>query len=266
MSIDFHKYQGAGNDFILIDDRQHHLQERLSRAIIARFCDRHFGIGADGLMLLRTHPELDFEMVYYNSDGAPSTMCGNGGRCIVRFAESLGIKREEYHFLAVDGVHRARLLPGGVSLEMQDVDLVREVDTGTFVLDTGSPHYVTFVENCRAVDVARDGRTIRQSSPYRSGGINVNFVEQSTPGHISIATYERGVENETLACGTGVTAAAIAASVRTGLRAGADFSWAVSAKGGELKVKGHYDGTRFSQLWLEGPATYVFAGKIALPS
>jgi diaminopimelate epimerase len=215
-------------------------------------------------MLLRTHPDYDFEMVYYNSDGAPSTMCGNGGRCIVRFAHALGIDREEYHFLAVDGPHRARLLPEGVSLEMQDVELVKVLEEGAYELNTGSPHYVTFVEDSSTVDVFRRGQAIRQSAPYAAEGINVNFVDCSAAGSLSIATYERGVEGETLACGTGVTAAAIAASLEKGIAPNSPFYWEVKAKGGQLGVRGHFDGQGFRELWLEGPATFVFSGGIAL--
>lgn len=262
-TVRFHKYEGAGNDFVLIDDRENVLREQLNQAVIARWCDRHFGIGADGLMLLRSHPDFDFEMVYYNSDGAPSTMCGNGGRCIVRFARQLGIHREEYHFLAVDGPHRARLLPEGVSLEMQNVTTVEELSSGAFQLDTGSPHYVSFVDSCGAVNVPERGRAIRQSATYAAEGINVNFVEQSGADELSIGTYERGVEDETLACGTGVTAAAIAASIRTGIAPNTSFHWTVRAKGGQLAVRGHYDGRQFTDVWLEGPATYVFSGEIA---
>ncbi|MGK0334858.1 MAG: diaminopimelate epimerase, partial [Paraglaciecola sp.] len=153
--IPFHKYHGAGNDFILLDDRAGNLHEQFDQANIAHWCHRRFGIGADGLMLLRSHPDFDFEMIYYNSDGAPSSMCGNGGRCIVRFAHDLNIERKEYRFLAVDGPHRAKLLNNGwVSLEMLDVEDISEPEPGkVFVLDTGSPHYITFVEDSDAVNV-----------------------------------------------------------------------------------------------------------------
>lgn len=257
----FHKYHGAGNDFILLDDRGGDLHEQFDQATIAHWCHRRFGIGADGLMLLRTHPDYDFEMIYYNSDGAPSSMCGNGGRCIVRFAHDLGILREEYNFLAVDGPHRARLLENGwVSLEMLDVEDVSEPEAGkVFVLDTGSPHYINFVDDSNTVDVVAEGRAIRNSDPYVENGINVNFV--STDGkQLSIATYERGVEDETLACGTGVTAAAIAAVRRSGIADGA-FHVPVKAKGGELAVRGVLRDGRYISLWLEGPAVRVFAGK-----
>jgi diaminopimelate epimerase len=257
----FHKYHGAGNDFLLFDDREGHLLPQLDQPTIAAYCTRRFGVGADGLMLLRKHPDYDFEMVYYNSDGAPSSMCGNGGRCIVRFAADLGILRDEYHFLAVDGPHRAKLLPdGNVSLEMNDVSSVHCPNPEAFVLDTGSPHYISFVDDATAVDVVLDGRAIRQSPTYAAEGINVNFVSGDL-SDLRIATYERGVEDETLACGTGVTAAAIAAVKKMNPAPG-DFLVPVKAKGGQLSVKGHYDGERFTGLWLEGPAVVVFKGVI----
>lgn len=257
----FHKYHGAGNDFILLDDRDGGLLNQFDQPTIASYCARHFGIGADGLMLLRNHPEYDFEMVYYNSDGAPSSMCGNGGRCIVRFAHDLGIHREEYKFLAVDGPHRAKILDNGnISLEMMDVSTISSPRAEAFVLDTGSPHYIAFVADADLVDIVPRGRAIRQSPPYAAAGINVNFVSGDTKG-LSIATYERGVEDETLACGTGVTAAAIAAVHRINTPTG-DFRIPVRAKGGMLAVSGHHQNGQYTNLWLEGPAVRVFGGEI----
>ena len=262
--ITFHKYHGAGNDFILLDDRDNEVHELFDQAAIARWCDRHFGIGADGMMFLRSHPDYDFEMIYYNADGAPSSMCGNGGRCIVRFAHDRGLELEEYCFLAVDGPHRAHLLANGdVALEMLDV---REVSgqqaDDVFVLDTGSPHYISFVAEAAGVDVVPEGRAVRYSPAYQAEGINVNFVDGGTAG-LNIATYERGVEDETLACGTGVTAAAIAAVRRAGNASG-EFRVPVRAKGGQLAVRGRVDGERYTDLWLEGPAEFVFAGRMKL--
>jgi len=256
----FHKYHGAGNDFVLLDNRAGDLGDHFDQETIAQWCHRHFGVGADGLMLLNSHPEYDFEMIYYNSDGAPSSMCGNGGRCIVRFARDLGIFKEECRFLAVDGPHRAKLLDNGwVSLEMQDVTDVNSPEEDVFVLDTGSPHYVTFREDISNIDVFQEGRSLRNSSPYAEEGINVNFVSETEDG-LRIATYERGVEDETLACGTGVTAAAIAAYKRAGAEDG-DFHIPVEAKGGDLAVRGQLSGKHFTEVWLEGPAVRVFSGK-----
>lgn len=261
LPLPFHKYHGAGNDFILLDDRAGNLHQRFDQATIAHWCHRRFGIGADGLMLLQSHPDYDFEMVYYNSDGAPSSMCGNGGRCIVRFAHDLGIVKDEYSFLAVDGPHRAKLLDNGwVSLEMLDVTDVATPENDVFVLDTGSPHYITFRNDISAIDVYREGRAIRYAPPYAEQGININFVSEGEDG-LKIATYERGVEDETLACGTGVTAAAIAAIKRTGAEDGY-FNVPVKAKGGDLAVRGRLLSGRFTELWLEGPAVRVFEGEL----
>lgn len=259
----FFKYHGAGNDFILFDDRDHQLLETLTQEKIATLCARRTGIGADGLMLLRSHPDYDFEMVYFNADGAPSSMCGNGGRCLVRFAYDRGIQKEAFHFLAVDGPHRARRAADGiVALEMHDVARIHSPKPEAFVLDTGSPHYVAFVADAGAVEVVKQGRAIRTAPPYAAQGINVNFVSGDLNG-LQIATYERGVEDETLACGTGVTAAAVAAVLRVRPPAG-PFRVPVAAKGGQLRVEGHFDGeTTFSQLWLVGPTAFVFQGTIA---
>ncbi|NJC24748.1 diaminopimelate epimerase [Neolewinella antarctica] len=259
---EFYKYEGAGNDFIIIDDRANTLHEAFDQRRIAHFCDRHFGIGGDGMMFLRSHPEYDFEMIYYNADGAPSSMCGNGGRCIVRFAANLGIERECYNFLAVDGPHRAKLLKNGwVSLGMTDVKDWSINDEGAFVMDTGSPHYVQFGRDPATVDVVQQGRAIRNSPAYAVEGINVNFVLRES-NILRISTYERGVEDETLACGTGVTAAAISAAELDGVGPDESFRYAVVAKGGELAVRGKKTERGYADLWLEGPATYVFKGEI----
>ena len=263
--IDFVKYHGAGNDFILIDDRRNALQDRFGQDSIAALCHRRFGIGADGLMFLRSHPDYDFEMVYYNSDGAPSSMCGNGGRCIVRFAADLGLIQDRCEFLAVDGPHEASLLEGDwVSLKMNDVDHISSPRYGDYLLDTGSPHYIRSVVEPFSVDVVSKGRALRNSAPYREAGINVNFVRVEG-SDLQIATYERGVEDETLACGTGITAAAIAAAEQQGLEAGTEFSYAVQAKGGRLRVRARAAEGRYTEIYLEGPAVRVFTGAFDYP-
>lgn len=257
MPFPFHKYQGAGNDFIMVDAMRGPVLKDRSPECIARWCDRRFGIGADGLIILEPHPDLDFTMVYFNSDGRPSSMCGNGGRCIAAFAQAQGYIAGACTFMAADGAHRALLpRPRWVELEMQ---AVRQVERGEdyFLLDTGSPHYVTYVEEPGAVDVPTRGRNIRYSERFRAEGVNVNFVCPRGEG-LAIGTYERGVEDETLACGTGVTAAAITAVLRKG--ATGDFEIPVYAKGGDLSVRLHYDGVEFTNIWLSGPAEKVFSG------
>jgi len=256
----FHKYQGAGNDFVLIDDRAG-LFDTNDRALIERLCDRRFGIGADGLMLLREKSGFDFEMVYFNSDGRPSSMCGNGGRCISRFAADLGLSdKRVLHFLAVDGPHEAELKDRIVKLKMNDV---RAIEKGPdyYLLDTGSPHFVRYVVNLEAFDVYSEGRTVRYSERFAQAGVNVNFVELR-PGGIAIRTYERGVENETLACGTGVTAAALTAALKGA--ATSETHCAVAARGGDLNVYFRREGEAFSEVWLEGGAEFVFRGEIEI--
>lgn len=262
MNIRFFKYQGAGNDFILADNRDNSINHR-EPAFIQQLCHRRFGIGADGAMFLQNKEGYDFEMVYYNADGKPSSMCGNGGRCIVAFAKYLEIIHTETNFLAVDGPHYATISEDGdwVSLQMIDVDTITE-DAEAFVLDTGSPHYVSWVEGLDQIDVFRKGQAIRYSDNYTEKGINVNFVED-LGDHYFVRTYERGVEDETYACGTGVTAVALAMAKKKDLSG--QINTAISVKGGQLNVRFDYDGTRFSNIYLEGPATYVFRGEIEYP-
>lgn len=259
MNIRFFKYQGAGNDFIIADNRDRGIKHD-NPAFIQQLCDRRFGIGADGAMFLQEKEGYDFEMIYYNSDGQPSSMCGNGGRCIVAFAQYLGVINTETNFLAVDGPHYATISADGdwVSLQMIDVDSITE-DVDAFVLNTGSPHYVSCVSGLNQLDVYKEGRAIRNSEPYAEKGINVNFVEDFGDRYF-VRTYERGVEDETFACGTGVTAVALAMAKKKDLAG--QLNTPVSVKGGQLNVRFNYDGTRFSNIFLEGPATYVFSGEI----
>ncbi|WP_116127977.1 diaminopimelate epimerase [Lewinella sp. IMCC34183] len=264
MQLSFYKYHGAGNDFILLDDRDGTLLPALPPPAIARLCDRHFGIGADGLMLLRSAPPpYDFRMEYFNADGSGSTLCGNGGRCIVRFAADRGIERTVYRFLASDGPHEATLTPAGeVALGMNDVHGV-EARGEDLVVQTGSPHYLRFVDDLDAVDVVSEGRGIRRSPEFAGAGINVNFVRETGDG-LQIATYERGVEDETLACGTGVTAAAIGTLLRRGAERNGPFLVNVQARGGQLAVSGERHGDHFGDLRLIGPVAFVFSGTITL--
>ena len=259
MKIPFYKYQGTGNDFVMIDNRATSYLTRLDTQQINWLCDRRFGIGADGLILLQEKEGYDFEMVYFNADGRESSMCGNGGRCIVAFARFLGVINQQCTFLAVDGPHEALIGEDNwVELKMKEV---KEVEKGGnyFCLDTGSPHYVTFVENLKDLNVVKEAHKIRYSDRFKQEGINVNFVKTSDNG-FSLATYERGVEDETLSCGTGVTAAAIAYYLQNADNPIREVS--VQAKGGQLKVRFQANTDGFSDIWLCGPAQQVFAGMI----
>ena len=259
MIIDFFKYQGTGNDFILIDHRKP-ITPSLSQQQIAFLCHRRFGIGADGLMLLQEKEGYDFEMIYYNADGAPGSMCGNGGRCIVRFAHDLGLVQDKTYFLASDGPHHANIQPGNIiELKMKDVrGINREGDVT--IMDTGSPHYIKIVSDLPAFDVEKEGKAIRYSKSYAEKGINVNFIETLEEA-LSIRTYERGVEAETYSCGTGATAAALSVAENN---LGSQTKKLHTA-GGELLVKFNRTGKDiFEDIWLCGPAKKVFTGKIAL--
>lgn len=260
MIVDFFKYQGTGNDFIILDNREN-FYAGITNEEVKFMCNRHKGIGADGLMLLNQKENFDFEMVYFNADGNPGSMCGNGGRCLVKFASEMGIKKKEYSFTAIDGPHLAEIdLDKEVSLKMNDVNKV-DFDLNHYVLDTGSPHYVQNVNDLREFNVFAEGQKIRQSKEFAKEGINVNFVEKLDKNHIYVRTYERGVEDETLSCGTGITAAAlISAHNDNGFN-----RVEVKTRGGELSVEfDKISETEFTNIWLTGPATFVFRGKIEL--
>ena len=266
--MQFHKYQGTGNDFIILDDRARHFDET-DQARIAALCHRRFGIGADGLMLLREKAGYDFEMVYFNADGAPSSMCGNGGRCLVAFAKYLNVIQDKAYFLAVDGPHEALVAPDGtVRLKMIDVAAPQPAEVGEedVFLHTGSPHHVHFLDPHEALPLAEfnvfaAGHDIRYDQAYDPTGTNVNFVQvPADPTHPwFVRTYERGVEDETYSCGTGVTAVALAASQR-----GAASPVHLSTPGGQLEVsfETRPDGS-FTNVWLSGPAVRVFEGNSA---
>jgi diaminopimelate epimerase len=262
----FWKYQGAGNDFILLDQRQQVDITRTDTHRVAWLCDRRFGIGGDGLIVLQNRAGYDFEMIYFNADGRESSMCGNGGRCIAAFAHDLGLVADYCRFLAVDGPHEARLSrpeEAGeywVELQMADVPGMEQQDPDTYVLDTGSPHYVHFVDAVDGLDMVKEGRSVRYSDRFREQGINVNLVEPTTTG-LRIRTYERGVEDETLACGTGVTAAALAFARRSHTAFG-QSEMVVEARGGRLAVRFQVDEHGFREVWLCGPAVPVFTGNI----
>lgn len=260
MRISFHKYQGTGNDFIILDNRDGRYGG-ITRKQIGFLCDRKFGIGADGLMLLQNKAGYDFEMIYYNADGQLSSMCGNGGRCMVFFARDLGIHNFSYSFLAADGPHEAEIDNNNmVRLRMQDVTEVSE-HGGYHLLNTGSPHFVKFADNVEMIDVLETGREIRYSKAFEKDGINVNFVETLGDDRIFVRTYERGVEDETLSCGTGVTAAALlSAHNEKGFN-----RVEVKTPGGELSVEfNKINDSHFENIWLCGPAQPVFTGEIAI--
>ncbi|MES2417900.1 MAG: diaminopimelate epimerase [Bacteroidota bacterium] len=257
MNIQFHKYQGAGNDFIVIDHRVSPLKN-IDNNLIKQLCDRRFGIGADGLMFLLQHENYDFEMVYYNADGNLGSMCGNGGRCIVAFAKYLGIIENETNFLAVDGPHYAKITAEGnwVNLQMIDVNSIAK-DGNAFVLNTGSPHYVEEVTDLEEMDVFTAGKNIRNNETYKKDGINVNFIAHKGD-HLFVRTFERGVEDETYACGTGVTAVALAMAKH--LHQSGHIETPIKALGGRLQVNFDYDGEKFTNVFLCGPAEKVFEG------
>ncbi len=258
MKVAFYKYQGTGNDFIIVDN-YHNEPVQLSTDQIRKLCDRHFGIGADGLMFLNKKEGYDFEMLYYNADGNESSMCGNGGRCLVKFAHQTGIHKSAYHFIAIDGEHEAEIDTNGVvCLKMQDVNKV-EYHANHAILNTGSPHFVKFAPDVENIDVVESGRGIRYSDEFEKEGINVNFVESTDEDKIYVRTYERGVEDETLSCGTGVTAAAlVSAHNENGFN-----TVNVKTPGGNLSVEfNKMDDEHFSDIWLCGPAVFVFTGEI----
>jgi diaminopimelate epimerase len=250
----FYKYQGTGNDFIIFDDREKTFV--VNQDYIEMLCDRRFGIGADGLILLQNHEDFDFKMVYFNSDGRESSMCGNGGRCIVAFANLLKIIEGNTVFTAIDGMHEATITEDEVSLKMSDVISVTEIED-SFYLDTGSPHYVSFVDELDEFPLIKEAQSIRYNDRFQYIGTNVNYVSAKSAG-IRIRTYERGVEDETLSCGTGATACAIASYLRFGDKT----NWDIDVEGGELNVKFDTFGKGFNNIWLSGPAELVFEGNI----
>jgi diaminopimelate epimerase len=256
--IRFEKYQGTGNDFVMLDNRDGSFDE-LSISAVKRLCNRRFGIGADGLIWIKNHPEFDFEMRYFNADGSRS-FCGNGARCAVMFAHSLGLAEAITTFIAIDGPHEAVVKDTIIHLKMNDVSKV-EKENEAYVIHTGSPHYIKFVENLEQVDIVNFGKSIRYADKYFEEGINVNAASANKDG-ISLLTYERGVEDETLSCGTGATAAVLA-WVHLNAKQGV-FRVPVQVKGGELSVSGSFEDNSFHSIYLSGPAEKVFDGTISL--
>ncbi len=256
MIIDFEKYQGAGNYFVIVDDRNESfaVKETLE---IQKLCDRNFGIGADGLILLRNSERSDFQMLYFNADGHPGSLCGNGSRCAYAFAYKHGLVGRVGTFEASDGLHKAFISDDGlVSMEMSDVLQIEKQDAALF-LNTGSPHHLECVEKLSEINVKEQGAFIRYGAPYFEAGTNVNFVEKVDADHFNIRTYERGVEDETLACGTGAVAAAIGVHY---LGLTPSCSLKINALGGQLQVSFTSEALRYKNIQLKGPAVFVFSG------
>jgi len=260
MTFSFSKYHGAGNDFIIIDNRDGRFSP--DQEIIHFLCQRQLGIGGDGLMLIANHESFDFSMKYFNADGREGSMCGNGGRCISAYYYNNMAPKKELSFYAVDGVHHSEILKSeknlsNIRLQLSDVETVQKIDKG-YLLNTGSPHFVTFVEKADAIDVKATGKELRYSPLFAPSGVNVNFVE-ILQDKLYVRTYERGVEDETLSCGTGVTASAMAASF---IQDRSNFD--IFTRGGNLKVSFQKNENSFSNVWLTGPAAFVFSGQIEL--
>lgn len=261
MKIKFHKYQGAGNDFILIDNRKGEIN--LNSEQIKHLCNRHFGIGSDGLILLEESDKEDFAMRFFNPDGSSGMMCGNGGRCIVSFAKLLGLFETKCSFEAPDGVHHGEIEGDMVRLQMSDTAMPTFFEDGMH-LDTGTSHFVVFTDNLEGVDICSEGRKLRFDQRFdKFGGCNVNFVKPEGKNQIAIRTYERGVEDETLACGTGITASALATSIKQKFENGF-HTIKVSAKGGELSVEFNKNKDKFSNIVLCGKGEKIFCGETAL--
>jgi diaminopimelate epimerase len=260
MQIEFYKYQGTGNDFVMIDNRSNFFPKGDVK-LIERLCDRRFGIGADGLILLENDTETDFRMVYYNSDGNQSSMCGNGGRCLVAFANQLGVIDDKTTFIATDGLHYASVNADSiVSLQMIDVNEIQKKDSYTF-LNTGSPHHVQIVDDLEHYNVKENGAAIRYGELYGEKGSNVNFVKKVDNDTFSLRTYERGVEDETLACGTGATAVAIAMNA---IGETDKTSINLNVEGGKLVVSFDKENEGYTNVFLTGPAKFVFKGTIEI--
>lgn len=262
MKLQFYKYHGTGNDFIIIEDADASIEKQLNADIIKQWCHRRFGVGADGLMLLQRSEEALFFMRYYNSDGHLSSMCGNGGRCISQFAYDMGWTKEtSFEFMAVDGRHHVSILDNSVSLGMNPVEEII-LDGKALVMDTGSPHYVQWVSNIEQVDIVQQGKAIRYNDRYKAEGINVNCAQIKFHNQLAMLTYERGVEDETYACGTGTVAVAVAYA-KQNLPDGS-HKITIDAKGGQLAVELIKSNNRYYAIQLIGNAVQVFQGELTI--
>lgn len=256
MELIFEKYQGTGNDFVMVDNWDGRCDD--IQLPVATICDRKFGVGADGLIIIQKHHDCDFEMVYFNADGSQS-FCGNGSRCAVRFAKNKGYIENVTRFLSTDGFHEAKIESNQIELLMHDVRDWKQ-ESGHYITNTGSPHYIIYSEDLKSIDINYEARQIRYNPTYKKEGINVNFVSPALES-IQMRTYERGVEGETLSCGTGVTAVALMDHIRLGPQLG-EFIRKVKTSGGDLSVRFQFDGDKFSNVWLVGPAELVFTGSV----
>lgn len=256
MIIDFYKYHGTGNDFVLIDNRSLFFDKN-NLELISKICSRHTGVGADGLILLENHNQYDFKMIYFNSDGKQTSMCGNGGRCVISFAKKLNIINDNVTFLAIDGLHEGIINEDIIKIKMIKVSNIDEAHNGC-LLDTGSPHFVKFCSSVNNINVFDSGRELRNNKEISEDGVNVNFTEIIDNTSIKVRTYERGVENETLSCGTGVIASVLSAHSK-GLVDSNRIK--ITTLGGELFVSFDFKNV-YDNIWLEGPAIEVFKGQI----
>ena len=256
MIVEFYKYHGTGNDFVLIDNRSLFFDKN-NIELISKICSRHTGVGADGLILLEDDNLYDFKMIYFNSDGKETSMCGNGGRCIISFAKKLNIIDDKANFMAIDGLHEGIINDNTIKIKMNSVSEIHDIHTGC-LLDTGSPHFVKFCDSVDSVNVFEFGRELRNNKEISKDGVNINFTEIVNNYSIKVRTYERGVENETLSCGTGVIASALSAYSK-GLVDTNRIK--INTLGGELFVSFEFNNI-YENIWLEGPAIEVYKGQI----
>ena len=257
MNLKFHKYQGTGNDFVMIDNREL-IFDKENLALVAQLCDRKFGIGADGLILIENHESVDFDMIYFNADGTKS-FCGNGSRCAVAFAKHLNMIDSKTTFNAIDGTHEANISGDVVELKMGNVEEVEEGENHFFI-HTGSPHYIIYTENVQNIDIVPEAHKVRYNSRFTDQGTNVNFVQKKSEV-LEIRTYERGVEDETLSCGTGATAVALSGAIKFEMKSPV----AIKVQGGELKIKfNQLSNQSFNDIWLIGKGESVYSGEIEI--
>ena len=259
MKIDFFKYEGTGNDFVIIDNRELTFQKN-DKTLIQNICDRKKGVGADGLILLENHDELDFSMIYFNADGSESGFCGNGSRCITHLSNNLNIINDNAKFNAIDGIHESKITNGRISVKMNDIlksEIFKYNDKySTTFVDTGSPHLIRIYENIDSIDIVKEARELKLIYSEYTDGLNINFC-QISDSKIKLRTYERGVEDETLSCGTGAVASAVFLK-DSGLVSNDKIE--ILMKGGLLSVELNKEKNLFSDIWLSGEVNMVFKG------